>query len=347
MGWGLRILAFVGAVLFFALGVWPISIAAFGYIALSFRKPKKEVYVLKQQHVAQQPGRPWGRYIVGGSLLILSFFALRSGGTLSPIILASAGWTVLLWPAIRTSKLINRVRPIENSVLLRYSSLPFMWCAFAEVKLESENPTRAVSSLDGEIILFAGKNPSALLGVSAIAFSYRGAERRVLARLRRASRHLSKRGGYLLPLDSAVAAATLSASLERVDLEPGDIEAASTLPFDVFVMHVEKARVVSHGAFTILDDSPGTASVPCPNQHPVKQPLLWELVEMIGEKHGWPGPDMYSSFLSALHATRGEAIGERLAGLEISGEKRLIQSVDGTKVELSRPQLRALAEIYA
>jgi hypothetical protein len=58
---------------------------------------------------------------------------------------------------------------------------------------------------------------------------------------------------------------------------------------------------------------------------------LWELLESIGKRSTWPGPDAYSNLLDSVSATKGEPIGERLGGIEGSGSSIIVQSPWGRK----------------
>jgi hypothetical protein len=348
MGWGLRLAAVFVMLTTLSLGALPIALLAFLYLVFSIRKPhRQQVYVMRQRDVFTEPERPWKRYAAGGFLLFFSLIALESGGTYSPAVFLLCGLAVVFWPHIRRSGFANRVVPAHNSVLLRSLLFPFAWHALVEVKLESQDQTRGIASMSGKVMVFAGKTPSIFQVVSVLALDYRYAEKRIMKRLKQESRMLSQRGAHLLPVDSIEAAEKLSVGLERLELGTEDLEAVSSLPFDVLMLRVRDGLVVSHGAFSISESRGEAAAIPAPDVTHLRQPLLAEMVQQIGEKHGWPGPDEFSPFLAALDASRNEAFAERVQMKGETGGKLTVETPSGAQVGLTRPQLRALARIYA
>lgn len=346
MGWSRRALATTVMLATLTLGAWPIALLAFLYLVFSFRRPKRsQVYLLKQGDPLAERGRPMWRYCLGGLLLLVSLLALESGGAVSPVIFFLGAMVVFLWPLVVKVGFIRRVVPVQNSVLLRSLAFPFVWHALVEVKLESQDQTRGVASLSGKLLLFAGKSPSVYQVVSTYALGYRQAEDSVVKMLRRESRMLSQRGAHLLPSDSAEAAVRLSANLGRLKIGTDDFEAVSSLPFDTIAFRVQDGRLVSHRAFNVLEPN-GGASIPAPDLTHVRQPLFAEVVQEIGEKHGWPVPDEFSSFLASLDATRNEPLADRFQMKGSSGGKLVVETPGGAQVCLTRPQLRVLARIY-
>ncbi|MDE1852142.1 MAG: hypothetical protein KGI38_00125 [Thaumarchaeota archaeon] len=347
MGWGLRLVAAFVMLVAFSFDSWPIALLAFLYLVFSLRRPRRQqVYVMRQGDVFTEPGRPWKRYAAGGFFLFLSLVSLESGGTYSPVVFFLCGIALFFWPRIRRSGFANRVVPVKNSVLLRSLLVPFLWHALIEVKLESQDQTRGIASMSGKVILFAGKAPSVCQVVSVYALDYAQAERRIMRRLKQESRMLSQRGAHLLPMDSVEAAGKLSMELERLELGTDDLEAVSSLPFDVLTLRVQDGLVVSHRAFNVSESQSGGPAIPAPDVTHVKQPLFAEMVQEIGEKHGWPSPDEFSPFLAALDASRNEPFADRVQMKGETGARLRVETPSGTQVGLTRPQLRALARIY-
>jgi hypothetical protein len=303
------------------------------------------VFVQKQE-VFSKPGRPWGRYVVGCVLFLIAAVASKSGGTVSPVVFVLAGAVLVSWSHLRRLGLHNRVVPVRDSVLLRSRLLPFAWHALVEVKLESLGQTRGIAALSGRLLLFAGKTPSVFQVVSVFAPGYRQAEEAVAKKLRLESRMLSQRGAHLLPVDSADAATRLYHVLERLNVGTDDFEAVSSLPFDSIVFRVQDGRVVSHRAFNVLEPN-GVATIPAPDLTYSRDPLFAEVVQEIGEKHGWPGPDEFSPFLASLDASRSEPLVDRFQMKDGTGERLTVETPGGSQVRLTRAQLRALARIYA
>lgn len=345
MGWGMRIAAIFVGLVALGFGGWPISLLALAYLVYSFRKPKPQRAYLLRQEVLPKPRRPWGRYVLGGVLFFLSLVAIGAGGGLSPIVFFMGGLAVVFWPVIRRNGLASGVVPVRESILLRSRLFPLRWHALAEVKLESQDQTRGISALDGRLLVFAGKTPSAFQVVSVYAFGYKEAEEKVVRKLQRETRTLSQRGAHLLPLDSREAIQRLSLTLDRLNVGTDDLEAVSSLPFDVFTLQTEEGLVVSHRAFRIAGDS-GPAFIPPPDISTSRQPLFAEVVEKIGERHGWPGPDEFSPFLAAMDASRTEPLTDRIRTKgEVSG-RVVVETLGGAEAKLTRAQLRAVARIY-
>ncbi|MDG6911970.1 MAG: hypothetical protein JRN35_02685 [Nitrososphaerota archaeon] len=346
MGWGARMLAVLAGLIALGLGAWPIFLLALVYLVYSFRKPRAQRAVMLKQQVLARPRRPWGRYTAGGVLFLLALAAVEAGGTLSPIAFFTGGLAVVFWPLARRHGVGGGVVPMTDSILLRSRLFPLRWHALAEVKLEAQDQTRGVAALDGRLLVFAGRSPSAFQVVSVYALGYRGAEEKVLRTLRCKARMLSQRGAHLLPLDSRDAGKRLSLTLDRLDIGTEDLEAVSSLPFDVFAVRTKEGLVVSHRAFR-LSEPAGTPSIPPSDLTPARQPLFAEVVEKIQERHGWPGPDAFSPFLAALDASRTEPFSDRVMARGEAEGKVSVETPGGAEVKLTRAQLRAVARIYA
>ena len=346
MGWGKRLVAIFVMLVLLGLGAWPIGLLVFFYLVYSFRRPKVKAILAQKQEVFQKPGRPWGRYVIGAAFFLLSLIAVGSGGTYSPAVFFVAGLVIVFFPFISRLGHLTKVVPVRDSVLLQNRYFPMSWHALAEVKLESQDQTRGIASMSGKLLLFAGRAPAMFQVVSVYALSYTGAEASVVKKLRRETRMLSQRGAHLLPADSTEAAVRLSLELEQISIGASDFEAVSSLPFDAVAFEVEDGRVVSHRAFNVLELN-GAAAVPSADLRHAREPLFAEVVQEIGEKHGWPGPDEFSPFIAALDASRGGPIADRIV---LKGEKEgklLVETPGGALVSLTRPQLRILARIYS
>ena len=346
MGWGKRIVAILVILIFLGLGAWPISLLIFFYLVYSLRRPKAKTVLVQKQEIFQKPGRPWGRYTIGAALLLLSLVAAESGGTYSPAVFFVAGLAAIFLPFISRLGHLRKVVPIKDSVLLQNNLFPLSWHTLVEVKLELQDQTRGITAMSGELLLYAGKAPTMFQVVSVYALSYNQAEVIVMKKLRRETRMLSQRGAHLLPVDSADAADKLSLELERLSIGTEDFEAVSSLPFDAIAFRVKDGRLVSHRAFNVLERN-GVAAVPPADLRYAREPLFAEVVQEIGEKHGWPGPDEFSSFLASLDASRAEPLADRFRMKEEVEGKITVETPGGAQVMLTRAQVRALARIYA
>ncbi len=346
MGWALLTAAVLLMLVSFGLGLWPVSLLSLIYIVYSIRRPRRQRASALGQGPIPGPRHPWRRYAAGGALVLLAMLALGGGGTLSPAVLLLGGLACLLWPRLRRSLWTNQVVPMTESVLLRSRAFPFLWHALAEVKLEAQDQTRGVASMEGSLLVFAGKAPTTVQVVSVYAFGHKEAEMKVVKKLRRETRMLSQRGAHILPLDSSEAASRLSLELERLKLGTEDFDAVSSLPFDVMALRVKDGLVESHRAFSIVDAGTAVPSIPSPDLPQERAPLLAEVVEEIGKRHGWPGPDEYSPFLAALDASRTEPIADRLRAKGEEAGRLTVETPGGAEVRLTRAQLRAVARIY-
>ena len=345
MGWGSRAVAALLILVFLGLGAWPVSVLILLYLVYSSRKPRTKAVSARRQEIFQKPGRPWGRYTVAAFLFLISAVAVKAGGTYSPLAFFSAGLVALSWPLIGGSGLTGGVVPVKDSVLLRSRFSPISWHALAEVKLESQDQTRGIASMGGKILLFAGKAPAVFQVVTVRALGYKQAEARVAKNLRRETRMLSQRGAHLLPADSADAGARLSLELERLKVGTEDFDAVSSLPFEAVVFNVKDGRLVSHRAFNVLEPN-GRAAIPKPDLRHAREPLFAEVVQQVGEKHGWPAPDGFTPFLAALDAMRSEPLADRIRMKGEDAGRLVVETAGGAEVRLSRAQLRALAGIY-
>lgn len=345
MGWGFRFFAAFVMLAFFLLGLWPVSLAVFLYLVLSSRRPRVQTVYVQREGAFAKPGLPWGRYALGAFLLLLSVVALNSGGTFSPVVFFVGGVGAFVWPLTRRAGISARVDPVKDSVLLRSRLFPLLWHALAEVKLESRDQTRGLAAMGGRLLFFAGKSPSVYQVVSVYGLGYSHAENTVMKKLRQETRLLSQRGAHLLPVDSTEAAKKLSLKLEKLKIGTADFEAVPSLPFDSVVFEVKDGRLVSHRAFNVLESN-SSSILPAPDLKPRREPLFAEVVQEIGEKHGWPPPDEFSPFLASLDASRAEPLADRFQVKEEADGRLTVETLGGAQVLLTRPQARALARIY-
>ncbi|MDA4119009.1 MAG: hypothetical protein OK436_00290 [Thaumarchaeota archaeon] len=338
MGWmGRFIVALVGVVSF-GSGLWLVGILSIFYLAMSFRPRPKNA-----GGGAKAKSRPSIRIFSAGGLFVLSAIALGSGGTYSPVLLFSAGLVVFFWSHLPVGSIFAQVVPIEESILLRSKYVPFVWYAVAEVKPGPEDFPRAASSISGTLVIFVDSARAyALAECRAIGRS--SAEAQLLSRLKDSASSQQSRA-YILPLDAKAASEMFIHRLSKTKI-PDDLAThASSLP-GLLMVHAHGGRIDKASAYKISAPA-GSPSLPLRCKAIENRPLLWELLESIGKRSRWPGPDAYSNLLDSVSATRGEPIGERLGGIEGAGGSVIVQSLVGEKLELSRPQLRAIVSIYS
>ena len=338
MGWkGRLFVALLGAISF-AVGLWFVGILFFIYLAISLRPRSKN-----DGRETRVRNRPSIRLILAIGLFVLSALAFGMGGTRSPILLFFTGFVVLSWSRLPLGTIFAQVVPVEESILLRSKYVPFLWYALAELKPGPEDFPRAASSFVGKMVIFVDSAKAYVLA-ECRALGRDNAEAQLLSRLRASASSRQSRA-YVLPLDAKPASALFMHQLSQTKI-PDDLAThASSLP-SLLVVQAHDGRVERASGYKI---SAQTKSPSLPPRCKVigKQPLLWELLESIGKRSRWPRPDAYSNLLDSVSATRGEPIGERLGGIEGSGGSVIVESLVGEKLELSRPQLRAIISIYS
>ena len=103
-------------------------------------------------------------------------------------------------------------------------------------------------------------------------------------------------------------------------------------------------------------DASGRAALPRPRQRFHREPLLWEVVSSLQERVRFSDPDSYTTLLNNMHVGRNVPLSQKLnlangegaaAGAGADGTTLMVESLGGTPVKLSRPQLRAIVRIYA
>ncbi len=332
------------ALVAFGVGLWPVTLLASGYLAASAWRRTRRSHGAKDARVHRNLSAL--RYPAAGALLVLSLVAFTSGGVFSPLVLAGIAVLIMAQASLGYGRFAGRVKPVKNSILLRHILLPFEWAAVSEVKLGTSSPPRALSAIRDKLVLSCSGNPTAYVVLGTRAMTSGAAERKLVGRLSEIARILSPLGAYLLPLEASSAAISLSAPLERADIEPGDLLGRNPPPFDTLVLDSEEGKVARVGAYSKLDGSQD-ASIPVAFTTERQRPLLWELLEAIGDRVKWPQADACSSFLNSLQVTRREPIGERVSMVSQSPEVVQLEAAGGARVELSREQLRALMTIYA
>ena len=339
MGWKAALLAALLGLAFLASALWPVSILCFLYVGLYIRSSRAH----KSSSTLSGALPSSARHLVGFTLIALFVVALLSGGTFSPVVFLVGGCLVLSWPSVERW-LPARVVPVGDSILLRSAYLPFVWYALAEAKAGPELFPRAISGLEGRLIVLTQRGRVYTL-VTVLALSRADAEAKVLARLR-ASAPRSLAGAYLLPLDAKEAESLLGLKLcPSRSLAAGLPESAAGVE-GVLVLDCSAGFVLKATAYETRGSN-GRATLPAGGGRLEQSPLVWEVMEAISKSTRWPEPDSFSNLLDSLVATRGAPLGERLLKLEDSGGCLVIHTLSGDEVRASRPQLRAIFSIYS
>jgi hypothetical protein len=335
MGWSLRLVALLVGLVSFASGLWPVGIFCFLWLAFSFR-PKRS----RRPEGGHNLPHPFGRYTLGGALLTVSAAAAFSGGTLSPVIFLAAGALVLLWPTLRACSLFSEAVPVEDSILLRSKHFPFVWYALAEAKAGPESFPRALSSFTGTLVIFTETGRVYSLA-KCCALGRVEAEDKLLDQFRS-----PLHGAYLLPLDAGSAADAFRAKLAPRKLPPGDLAESAPRASGVLTFTCSYGTVDQAGYYDVSAEA-SSPSLPASWAFLRPRPLLWEVLDSLGKRTKWPGPDAFSNLLDSLVATKGEPLAERLKSLEGSEGHVAAESLAGESLMLSRPQLRAMVAIYS
>jgi hypothetical protein len=349
MGLGMKVALLMFALVAAGLGAWIISLLIFGYLFLPPVFKKKRSRPGKDSVALADNSHSVGTTkIVGGLFLVLSFVAVLSGGTLSPIVLALAGSLLFFWPRI-ISKMPVRAKPVENSVLLRGRLFPFRWFALAEAKVSTRDIESALSGVSERILVIANPTPRILLVFSTNSFNPSSAEDHFMKRIQSVARALVSLGVYLLPLDSAEAAAVTELRSLRIEPPTDDLrQFISTTDCGAVAAEARHGFVASFELYTRPDQTEKSKSVLSGTRE--RSPDLLTLKEFLHEalqKTGAPHPDMYTAFLSSMAATEGETLGQRLTQTEgQQGQVLLVASLSTPQVELTRAQLQAVAKVY-
>lgn len=339
MGWAGKLFVLSVVLVSFASGLWFIGILSVIYLAVSFRPRRSKGASGATKNASHLPVR----LLLSVGLFFLAGVAVIAGGTFSPVLLFSAGLIAASLPQLRPASILSRIVPVADSILLRSKYDPFRWYALAEVKPGPEDFPRAAASLSGTLVIFVDAGRAYALA-ECRAWNRISAEAQLVSRFKALTPARLSRA-YVLPLDAEAASKLFLHKFSKRRI-PDDLAInASSLP-GLLVVRTVEGRIDCASGYVISgpSDSP---SVPAGCNEIQSKPLLWELLADIGKRSGWPTPDAYSNLLDSVAATRGEPIGERLEGIEGSGASIMVRSLGGERLELSRPQLRAIVSIYS
>ncbi len=382
MGWLLKILALIVALVAIPFGAWIFSIPIFIYVFSGFipkRRKRQQLQATGQAAAPQtQPGgtpyvpvpsplhpapsrqsEGWSssrvsvlRYIFGGIFLLFALIGVGKGGTFSPFFFGGIGLLIILWGPASNVLSLSRLKPEKESILLRSPYFPFYWVSVTSVKLSTKQVGRAVAAVKENLLIVASKDVSILVPVHCFALSHRSAEKAVLEKMRNINTATAPLGAYLLPLDSEQASSPLKLSLERLDFDTENLaHSFSTEPYDVLSIEPRHGYVEKLGMYRRIEENgKEKTSIPKAGQRLDRCPLLWELITRVGEKVAWANADGYSAFLTTMLATRDMSVGERVSEAEKpvgeNSQLLMVKSISGVPVELSRPQLRAIMSVY-
>ena len=221
---------------------------------------------------------------------------------------------------------------------------------------------RALSAVGQKMIIVISEKASVYLPVGVLALNSSSAEARAVEKLGLLTRSLGPRGAFPLPLESEDASSRLGWSLKPVKLELDDVSSLQSTPFNVLVLNPSGHVIESAGAYvmkkTVEEERKADGAVtrekaegfiPPANQKPSRPPLLWEALDILEEKFDVSEADSYTTFLSSVCATQGEAVGDRLVNEGESGpggKNVFVSSLGAPRVELSKSQLRAIVRAY-
>lgn len=330
-----------------AFSAWLVALPVLGYLAWTIfhRKPVREAILVERQ---PKPGsNSPKRYLLGLGLLALSLVALSQGGRVSVAVLAALGGLAIFGGSVRNSSVFGRVEPVDQSILLKRTAIPFGWLAVVEVKLAAGKLAGALSHVEGKMILKKGEKTGVYIVLQTFSLSRDSAERALAAKMRRLLSSLAPVEAYLLPLDSKDVAAMFSHGLagEKVkeDDWPTSFKAAA---FEVIVMRAAGGFLEAVGFYTRKDNQPSPPSIPTARQHLRRQPLLLETLETLDRMVPPPEPDSWAAFLASVYASRSLPVGQVLQTQESSGTALMVKGMTPVSVKLTRSQLRTIARVY-
>lgn len=341
MGWKLNGLIFFLAMGAFAFGSPFVGMLLLGALLLT-RLAKRSRNRPGDRNAKPRVGK--ATYL-GAVLILVSFVAFLSGGTLSPLVFGTLGVVVLFCGSGKGLPFASPV-PVKDSAVLRDRLMPFRWYAVAEVKLATKDPATVLSFLDGRLVFRTGEAGRAYLVLNWTATSLRGAEKKIGDHLRLLAASLLPLGAYTLPLDGNEALGVLSCAGERVKLGDGDLgRTLAASPFDTLVMRTDGPTVETLDAYR----STGSRCRSVLNGRKVVKPVsMWEVAAAISKRCRWSEPDELLAFLSSLAATRGIGAGQQVINVgNAASETLLVRSLNTSPVELTRAQLRLLMSIYS
>jgi len=361
MGWMVKGLLLVVGLFSLTLGFWPLWIPCFGYLGYSLWSATRRgsAYVAGKGGAEPEPPKPRKpglfrkRYVLAGLFFVLGLVASSKGGTYSPFVLLTLGAVIFLSGVLQFGPHISSVKAVPDSILLRSRWFPLSWTSLVEVKFATSQMAKALSSVGCEMLLAAdSEKVSVYLPMRALAFSAPQADRKVIGKLAPLARSLSANGAYVLPLDGKEAGARLGWALRPVDLAleygKNGVVSLNSTPFDALVLRPEGHLVTAAAGYVKVPNTrEGTVTLPSAGRKLESQPLVWEALEVLGEKFQVREADVYTNFLSSVCATRGEGLGERLVNEGRDGSATvMISSLGAAQVELTRPQLRAIVRAY-
>ncbi|MDV3278020.1 MAG: hypothetical protein LYZ69_06075 [Nitrososphaerales archaeon] len=351
MGWGLKIGLFVFALVAIGFGAWIIAIPILAFLFIPPLLPKRKAPREQNQKVGSTGRRRMpGLKLLGGILVALSVVAFVSGGIFSPIVLVVAGFAILFRPNFG-SGLSSRVKPVDDSVLLRGRFVPFRWFAVAEAKFATRDPEGALSGIDGKLLLLPAPTPRVLLIFSVASLRRGGAEKDILGCMKAAARTLGTLGVYLLPLNSEDAFELSKLGTKQTGQQVSGLrDFASSADYGPLMVEAGGGYV---GRFEIYEwEAPGkggNSAFSEPGRRLGDSLLLRNLLQAVMVRTGTPQPDRYTAFLSSMAATAGETLGQRMtqAAEGSDGQVVLVASVGSPQVEMSKAQLRFLTNVYS
>ena len=318
--------------------LWPVALVCFAYLALTL-SPKSA----RGDSDTRWPGGRV-RHLLASALFAASALAYASGGTLSPTAFFLGGAVALFWPWFDSLSLARQVAPVEDSIAFRSKHFPFIWHALGELKPGSDPFPRALSSFSGTLLVITESGRAYTLA-TCFALGRKRAEAELNGQLR-ASAPRARSGGLLFPLDSAAACDVFRWEYSRIRLPSADLARTVTSVSGILVLRCARESVREAGAYEIRGKG-DSATLPGCGRALGRAPLVWEVLEGVGRRTRWPGPDSCSSLLDSLNATRGVPLGDRLKAIEGTGSEVSLQSLGGAEVRVTRPQLRALVSIYS
>jgi len=346
MGWKLKALAFVFALLALGAGALIIAIPLLAYVFLPW-------YLNRRKNRGTDGGRAgggglaWAKYL-GFLLLALALIALASGGEFSVLLFGGVGAALVYLGSEHGRGSLLAPAAQKESILLRDRLLPFRWCSVAQVKSSAGDMAKVLVALNEKTVVRTEGKAAAFVTLQSSALTEAEAERKMVERLRELSRLLVGSGVYLLPLEAGPALSLIRLPCEAVKLDTGNLDhSLATQSYDYLTICPRGHQVVALGAYQKRENGPSRLTTDA--RQPLKKPVLvWEVAKSLEQRVKLPGPDDETVFMSSLAATRGADVGERVVHNGSGrGATLLVRSLRTPEIELSRAQLRALIRTYS
>jgi len=348
MGWKLKALAALTALLAFAFSNWLLGALMTIFLAASslpLKKPQNTDFRAKRVGLFHTMPK---RFLLGGFLLFLSFVAFSTGGTWSPLFYGIAGLLLISSRRIARYAHYSGPKAVNGTILFRSRLFPFHWVAVAEVKFATRQMAETLSFVDEELVIALSERPRTCIIFRTTGLTAKGVGAKLVEKMRRVARLLGPQGVYLLPMDAEEVVSVLKNYTEISGIDPTNLLASlSSLSYDLISIRPEGRFVRGVGIYE--RDGQGHRTVwPSPTTKLLNPVPVFDVLKAVQRKLSWFNPDERTVYLSGVLATR--RVPEERKADEHSGSsstKVLVSAAGSPPIELSRAQVEAIMTIYS